>query len=134
METVCCDEMARAAREDTVSTYVYRIYDGDTDELLYIGSATNPRRRYSSHRHRDWWPAHPKAKLTEYPDRATAYAAEDEAIARERPPHNINRVPPDPAVMEALIDQIAAAAPPLTDDQRNRISALLRTGSRGRDV
>jgi hypothetical protein len=30
--------------------------------------------------------------------------------------------------VEAAIERIVAAAPPLTDDQRNRISALLRTG------
>jgi excisionase family DNA binding protein len=31
--------------------------------------------------------------------------------------------------IEAAIARIISAAPPLTDDQRNRISALLRTGS-----
>jgi hypothetical protein len=30
--------------------------------------------------------------------------------------------------IEAEIERIVSAAPPLTDDQRNRIAALLRTG------
>jgi excisionase family DNA binding protein len=30
--------------------------------------------------------------------------------------------------VDAAIERIVAAAPPLTDDQRNRIAALLRTG------
>ena len=33
--------------------------------------------------------------------------------------------------IDAAIDEIVSVAPALTDDQRNRISALLRTGSHG---
>ena len=32
------------------------------------------------------------------------------------------------SAIDAVIDRIVAQAPPLTDDQRNRISALLRMG------
>lgn len=38
---------------------------------------------------------------------------------------------PDAAI-DAAIDAIVATAPALTDDQRNRISALLRTGGNGK--
>lgn len=106
----------------SVSAYVYRICDGDTDELLYIGSTTNPRARFGQHRHRDWWPANPRIETTEYPDRAAAYDAEREAIRQERPTHNVKDVPVD---IEAYLERQIAEAPPLTNEQRAKLAELL---------
>lgn len=110
--------------------YVYRIHDGDTDELLYIGSSSKPRNRVSAHRRREWWPANPRIEIEEYPDRDTAYAAEQEAIERDRPRHNLSSNPDalrlDHAAVIPLVRRIVDDSPALTDEQVQGISALPR--------
>lgn len=98
--------------------YVYRVYDDDTADLLYIGSAHNPRHRLRVHRTKDWWPDNPRIEINEYEDRAAAYQAERQAISQESPSCN------DDAAIESAIDRLISA-PHLTPSQRDRLTNLL---------
>src|ERR1700752_3004153 len=37
--------------------HIYRIFDGDTNDLLYVGASHDPMQKIQSHRRQDWWPA-----------------------------------------------------------------------------
>lgn len=80
-------------------TILYRIYDGD-EQLLYVGISDRWDRRMAEHAQaQPWWPADATARLTRYPNRQAALAAERHAIKTERPRHNVvhNRHPQPPA-------------------------------------
>jgi hypothetical protein len=67
---------------------VYRPWDAEGG-LLYIGSAYDPEERCKGHRDKPWWPEVTR-RTEEWKDsRGAAYTAELEAIALERPRHNV---------------------------------------------
>ena len=68
--------------------FVYRIFNADTDELLYIGSSRDPRVRFSHHRRKHWWPARFYATYEVYRSASDASQAEAEAIRLAQPRHN----------------------------------------------
>lgn len=73
---------------DTPTT-LYRLY-GTGGELLYIGIAGNPGRRFEQHRaDKPWWGDVVGITLEHHPTRAQAADAELEAIQAENPRHNI---------------------------------------------
>lgn len=71
--------------------YLYRLYDADGG-LLYIGQSNDPWQRFRSHRHDSAWWVHRavRGRISVFPDRAAAKAAEREAIKAERPRYNIH--------------------------------------------
>lgn len=69
-------------------TYVYRLYDADGD-LLYVGVAFEPEKRWKQHRETArWWPHVVRREAVLYPTRREAFDAELRAIKSERPKHN----------------------------------------------
>lgn len=69
--------------------YVYRLFD-ERGALLYIGCTSNVERRIPQH-WTDGTGGHQSIHhytSTEYPNRASARAAEADAIRAERPPFN----------------------------------------------
>jgi DNA-directed RNA polymerase specialized sigma24 family protein len=84
---------------------VYRVF-GDGERLLYVGSSERPRQRWHEHRSRTvWWPLAKAYSLTWFEDRATAYAAEAQAIASELPEFNQVWVPrPMPSPPESTAE------------------------------
>lgn len=79
-------------------TTLYRLYDGDGD-LLYVGIAGNPGRRFEQHRKdKPWWRSVAITRLEHFDTREEAMAAELEAIRAENPRHNIvgRRTPATP--------------------------------------
>lgn len=81
---------------DTMTTTtLYRFYNS-ADELLYIGIAGNPGRRFSEHaKTKPWWPQVARSTMEHHSSRGAALAAEERAIRTERPLHNVvhNRAP-----------------------------------------
>jgi predicted GIY-YIG superfamily endonuclease len=74
-------------------TALYRAFSADGD-LLYIGISRNFGRRWYQHASvKPWWPEAQRMTVDWYPDEESAYAAETEAIAREKPRYNIAKVP-----------------------------------------
>lgn len=71
---------------------VYRLFD-EARTLLYIGSAYDPEERCKDHRGQPWWSDVVRRTDELHPSRQDAYLAEMEAIARERPRHNVNGTP-----------------------------------------
>ncbi|WP_327594644.1 GIY-YIG nuclease family protein [Streptomyces chartreusis] len=67
---------------------VYRLWDADGG-LLYIGSAYDPEERCRRHRDKPWWPDVTRRTEEWRDSRGEAYTAELEAIALERPQHNV---------------------------------------------
>ncbi|SES03863.1 GIY-YIG nuclease family protein [Streptomyces qinglanensis] len=67
---------------------VYRLWDSEGN-LLYIGSAYDPDHRCQAHRQQPWWPAVTRRTEEWHAGRRNAYIAELEAIAKERPTHNL---------------------------------------------
>jgi predicted GIY-YIG superfamily endonuclease len=67
---------------------LYRIYDG-FDRPLYFGETNNLARRLAEHQEKAWF-RRPDItiKLTMFPNRAEALAAESHAIAAEKPWYN----------------------------------------------
>lgn len=67
---------------------LYRIYDG-FGRPLYIGETNNLPRRLAEHMEKAWF-RRPDItiKLTMFPNRAEAYAAQNHAIAAEKPWYN----------------------------------------------
>lgn len=68
---------------------LYRFYDRD-GELLYVGITNNPPRRFSKHKsEKDWWIQVARIDLEQHPTREELQDAERNAVAGERPLHNI---------------------------------------------
>lgn len=86
-------------------TTLYRLYD-DAGDLLYVGIAGNPGRRFEQHaKDKPWWSEVASIDLEHHPDRTAAMEAERAAIQAEHPPHNIVhaiRAPDQPAVDELV--------------------------------
>ncbi|MPY31318.1 GIY-YIG nuclease family protein [Streptomyces adustus] len=81
---------------------VYRLWDA-AGNLLYVGSAFDPEKRCHGHRDRPWWPEVARRTEEWKESRGAAYTAELEAIAMERPRHNVMgtpeyRTPDTPAI------------------------------------
>lgn len=75
--------------ERSSPTTLYRLFD-DEGDLLYVGIAGNPGRRFEQHRSdKPWWGEVSGLTLEHHPDRAAALAAELKAIRSENPRHNI---------------------------------------------
>ena len=125
--TAAVNEIADARRPHVL----YRFYDA-AGALLYVGITCNRRARFAAHRKAPWASEAVRSTVEPYPDRTSAHAAEIAAIAAEHPRHNVNHRPyaasrtPVTADYAAYIARLVAAAPPLTDEQRDRLSALLR--------
>lgn len=74
-------------------TTLYRLFDPDGD-LLYVGIAGNPGRRFEQHAAtKAWWGSVDTIRLQHFPDRHQARTAELEAIALELPSQNIQDIP-----------------------------------------
>lgn len=75
--------------ESVLTGYVvYRCYDAD-DQLLYIGSTEDSRRRLRQHESlSSWWPEVTRVDMAQQPDGETAWRVEMHAIYDERPIHN----------------------------------------------
>lgn len=74
---------------DSSPTTLYRLYNA-ADELLYVGIAGNPGRRFEQHRKdKPWWGDVATTRLQHFSTREEAMAAELEAIRTENPTHNI---------------------------------------------
>lgn len=70
---------------------LYRLYD-DLGDLLYIGIAVNPARRFIEHQSRSaWWLEVARRELEWHPDRRSVEAAETLAIRNERPAFNVQK-------------------------------------------
>lgn len=69
----------------TVS-HLYRFYDTNK-ALLYVGVTTNPMKRWSEHRHSDWWPVACFVALEPVPP-AERLQREQAAIEQGRPKFN----------------------------------------------
>lgn len=80
---------------DPGPTYLYRARD-DNGRLLYIGIATDWTGRWRHHRERSpWFPSVSKLELELYPTRQAARDAEEAAIKREAPVHNVEHTDRD---------------------------------------
>lgn len=80
--------LATACVDDRTPTTLYRLFDGQ-DQLLYIGIAGNPGRRFEQHRiHKAWWGEVAMIRLQHFDYRRQAEEAETRAIIDERPPMN----------------------------------------------
>lgn len=72
---------------------VYRFFDAN-DRLLYIGSTGDLGQRAYAHRCRStWWPKQVRVEIQDFSSLNAARAAEAEAIAAERPAHNVHHMP-----------------------------------------
>jgi len=72
-------------------TWLYRQYDAD-DTLLYVGISKKHKRRGYQHACTAKWAEYiSRTSWVEYPNRDAALAAEERAIAFERPIYNIRR-------------------------------------------
>lgn len=67
---------------------VYRFYDIDGD-LLYVGVAWNPHRRWSTHRRAEWWQMVRRVEVDVYRDEVTALAVERAWIRNAMPRFNV---------------------------------------------
>jgi|GEM_PF-4158190 len=77
-------------RTDTNSdTDLYRFFGSD-DELLYIGISLHAAQRASRHaKEKTWWGEVDRMVIERFPDRASAMAAEADAIKIECPKYNV---------------------------------------------
>lgn len=74
---------------DLTTTSLYRLH-ADDGQLLYIGVAGNPGRRFEQHRaSKTWWGDVARIDLEHHPTREDALAAERAAILAEHPTHNV---------------------------------------------
>lgn len=70
-------------------TALYRLYD-KTGGLLYVGISNNVHNRIRTHRvDKFWGPNIARIAIEQHPTRAAALRAEETAIRRERPRHNV---------------------------------------------
>lgn len=77
-----------------VPAWVYRPFDAEGG-LLYIGVSKDFGGRWKKHAQtQPWWPEVRHMTTTWYPDEASAYAAETEAILAEKPRWNIAKTRP----------------------------------------
>jgi hypothetical protein len=82
-------ELASALLEADSVTTLYRFFDHHGD-LLYVGIAANPSKRFNQHNSKKpWWIEVAEIKLEHFPTRAEALEAERNAIRDELPAHNI---------------------------------------------
>ena len=117
-----------------MSAFVYRIFDGDSSALLYIGAGYTPRSRLKDHQRRDWWPVNPHVEIDEHPDNDTAKLAESAAIKQLRPLHNV-AIPTGAAALKRLArrqEQMRSAPPPWLT--RAQVAALIGVTTRAVDV
>lgn len=106
-------------------TSLYRLYD-DSDALLYIGIAFNPRTRgYHHAMTKSWWPEVVRKEICWFDNRREAEAAEDAAILAERPRYNIagvdgpiTRTPPKPPRQPADPEMVTALRDAMRKDKR----------------
>lgn len=69
---------------------LYRMFDSES-RLLYIGITMNIRHRVAAHRStKEWWTNVAVIKVERLPTRAAALEAERNAIALEKPAHNVS--------------------------------------------
>ncbi|MGW9437960.1 sigma factor-like helix-turn-helix DNA-binding protein [Streptomyces sp. NPDC055607] len=66
---------------------VYRYWSG-AGELLYVGSAYDPKTRAKTHKGKEWWPLVASRTDEWHASRQAAYAAETKAIETESPTAN----------------------------------------------
>lgn len=79
-------------------TAVYRLYDG-VDVLVYVGIATDPRRRWEQHaRVQPWWPEVVTREIEWFGTREDAERAERREIEDRHPRYNAHPGMPDRAV------------------------------------
>lgn len=77
-----------------IGTSLYRFFDAD-DRLLYVGITSVGPNRWTEHEaNRPWWADVRRTSVEHFPDRATAIAAEQDAIRSEKPLHNVKHVDP----------------------------------------
>lgn len=118
MERADMDE--RRPRRSEGPTTLYRML-GAGDELLYVGIAGNPGRRFEQHaKSKTWWAEVERVKVEHFPDRASALIAEAAAIQTEAPKfnhmHNNGRAVPlpdgvsEPNVERDRLDVVSVAA------------------------
>lgn len=120
------------------SHILYRFYDA-ADELLYIGITANPAARFASHkRMKPWWESVTRIEMERFDSRDVLMDAEKKAIEAENPSWNLARPKPQvqarttrPGIpmpdMTEHVKRIVDEAPPLTDEQRDRIATILRS-------
>jgi predicted GIY-YIG superfamily endonuclease len=91
---------------------LYRFFD-HAGALLYVGVAGNPGRRWEQHaKAKSWWATVATTTVEHFASRDEALAAEREAIANERPLHNVAGTSP------------RAAKPPVTRRKRTSQRAV----------
>ncbi|MGW6741681.1 GIY-YIG nuclease family protein [Streptomyces sp. NPDC055025] len=74
--------------EPAERTALYRLYD-KTDQLLYVGIASDPKNRWYRHAtDKEWWPEVATRDVEWFDSREQASAAEVNAITSEKPLHN----------------------------------------------
>jgi DNA-binding transcriptional regulator YhcF (GntR family)/predicted GIY-YIG superfamily endonuclease len=75
--------------EPSERTALYRLFDA-SGALLYVGITSDPENRWRQHAllNKAWWPNVATKKIDWIADRATAGAAEVDAIKSEAPRHN----------------------------------------------
>lgn len=72
-----------------VPTTLYRLYDASGD-LLYVGIAGNPGRRFEQHaKDKPWWALVSYCQLEHFDSRPAAASAERQAINRDAPRFNV---------------------------------------------
>lgn len=89
------EHMSPSAPKPTagVATTLYRLLD-NTNELLYVGIAGNPGRRFEQHKaDKPWWGEVTHIDLIHFGTREEALIAEREAIQTEHPRYNHTHVP-----------------------------------------
>lgn len=72
-----------------MNTTLYRFYDA-ADDLLYVGIAGNPGRRFNEHcKDKAWWGEVVRSTMEHFCNRQAAEIAERVAIRHERPRYNV---------------------------------------------
>jgi hypothetical protein len=110
---------------DDGQTWLYRLYGSDL-QLLYVGISHRwPSRMKQHSKDKSWFDLVCRVDVESYPSRRDAQKAEQTAISRERPIHNVHYnhprpEPDDPRQMSRMINQI------LTDSLRDHSLPLLR--------
>jgi excinuclease UvrABC nuclease subunit len=87
-----------SGQRDPGHTCLYRYFDADGN-LLYVGMASNPLSRLTTHAaSKPWWHELASAKVEHFETRIEAERAETEAIERERPRYNRHGIIPRSAL------------------------------------